>query len=389
MDNLAPNFMLKSSGVKLEEDVTDLVLGVEYEDNDELADLIQVTIDNSLLTLTDSKVFAEGNYLDLWMGYGNDLEYMGRGIIHRWMPVFPENDKPSFTVKAYGIESLFNIEIPEEKSQLRIFLNQRHSQIIEKLCQCLFTDENVKKVFPMASFSVKFDIEDTGAPVDDAIIQGETVWQYILKTARLIGYAFYIEYSIEDDAFIVHFHKTKAKQKEVFTFEYFNGDDSTLLSFEPEFSTQDIATTVEVVSWDRRENRPIITTMKKTEKGVDVRIDRAGKNTTIEKAITSGSKVRVTAFGTSRLIDPKTAFDNEFHVRKYAEKLFREIEENFITGKGKTVGVETLRAKQVHILKGIGERLSGKYYFNSVRHIMKPDNIYYCEFNCRKVLEVF
>jgi hypothetical protein len=72
----------------------------------------------------------------------------------------------------------------------------------------------------------------------------------------------------------------------------------------------------------------------------------------------------------------------------FAYRVFIEKRNSFLTVHGKTVGIETLRAGQVHILSGLGPRLSGEYFFTKVRHKIKPGDRgalpYTCEFEAYK-----
>lgn len=81
-----------------------VVSDVEYDENDCQTNMIKLTVQNVDMTLHDSRLFAEGNSLDLWMGYdGHQPEYMGRAIIVEIEPMFESGSIPSMNITAYDI----------------------------------------------------------------------------------------------------------------------------------------------------------------------------------------------------------------------------------------------------------------------------------------------
>jgi phage protein D len=81
-----------------------IISDVEYDENDCQASMISMTVQNMDMTMHDSRLFAEGNHIDLWMGYdGHQPDYMGRAIITELEPMFESGSIPSLNVKAYDI----------------------------------------------------------------------------------------------------------------------------------------------------------------------------------------------------------------------------------------------------------------------------------------------
>jgi hypothetical protein len=87
-----------------------IINDVTFEEDIESADLISFTVNNPDLTLQDSRLFTEGNNIDLWMGYdGRRAIYMGRAIIVEIEPTFPSSGMPTIRIKAYD-KSYFMME---------------------------------------------------------------------------------------------------------------------------------------------------------------------------------------------------------------------------------------------------------------------------------------
>jgi len=81
-----------------------IVSDVEWEENDCQASMMTLTVQNVDMTMHDSRLFAEGNSIDLWMGYdGMQPDYMGRVIIVEVSPEFPAEAMPTLQVVGYDI----------------------------------------------------------------------------------------------------------------------------------------------------------------------------------------------------------------------------------------------------------------------------------------------
>ena len=81
-----------------------IVSSVEWEENDCQASMMKLTIENIDMRLHDSRMFAEGNSIDLWMGYdGRQPDYMGRAIVTGIEPEFSSDSIPKLNVTGYDI----------------------------------------------------------------------------------------------------------------------------------------------------------------------------------------------------------------------------------------------------------------------------------------------
>jgi len=116
-DDAAPGFDLfisgKNAGASAEffAAVRPLIAGVMFEDDIEMSSVIEIELINQPDTgpgrptdwraVIDSKAFQEGNYIDLFMGYGAKRTFMDRCEIVKWLPDFPEEGPGSVTIRAY------------------------------------------------------------------------------------------------------------------------------------------------------------------------------------------------------------------------------------------------------------------------------------------------
>jgi len=107
---------------------------------------------------------------------------------------------------------------------------------------------------------------------------------------------------------------------------------------------------------------------------------------TAKKSIVSGARVRFTAFGQTITAIADKPFRSKKDAKQFVEQFLRAHERDFLTLEGMVVGLPSLRSRQVHQIKGLGARLDGFYKFTNVKHHMKPDAIYHCEFAGYKLL---
>ena len=363
-EKLAPNFHIKLADQDLPADIAANVLSVEFEDNAFKTDMAKVVIRNAELKLSNHNLFAEGNPLDIWMGYGNNLSYMGRLEIISPGDSFPRDDYPTLTITGYdAMHRMMDNSVDE------VYEKIQDSRIIKKIAQ--------KYNFVTAG-SRESTITETQEPVIRTQNQ-KSDFTFVKEIADELGFEFFVEFDLQIKKNVLYFREPRDRKTRKFEFGYNDGDRTTLLDFFPKISTRGQKTIVEVRYYD------------KNKKEVSAEITRLNsrsipKQSDLGFETKNGAETREQAFGESREVISDKPFSNEISARKFAEKWFKELLESYVQGDGHVIGLETLRAKQVHRFKGIGERLSGDYYFTMVRHVMTADKFYECGFHARKVI---
>jgi len=389
---LTPKYKVVIQGVTPQEDVTSLITSVKYEDNAWIADIIElevnlspnlevdpgVLIGKEFGPLLDSKLFAEGNFIDLYMGYGNDLVFMQRCRIQKWLPDFPEGDQPKLTIKAFGLESELSSEVSDSDKEYKSFSKLSGSQMVERLIQWL-----AKRL----GIGIIAEVESTAGVKTQALEKGKNPMDLIQELCKQYGFDFYIDYDLDRASYVAHFHPRRVQTGPKYVFWYNHGDVTTLLSFNPSFTTSDTITDMEVVAWDKKKEQPIRYRITKKEKGVDVKVvpGLSADDMKIEDAIGNAAETKYSASG-EMVVTINTSFTSLDQVKAFAEAQMKSAGENMITAKGRIIGAEVIRSKQTHLIKGVGTRLSGDYMFDIVRHTMDPEGGYITEFDCRKVM---
>lgn len=330
--------------------------------------------------LTDSKLFAEGNVLDVHMGYGNVLELMGRVEITRWLPNFPQTGVPTLTIK--GMDGRHRML--ENKPVKHHGKKSKHKTIFANV-----TDEEVvRQVADKYGFKT---ISDSLAVAKNRVQKpDEGDLDFLRRLARIHNFILFCQWSYENEAWLLYFVKDRDDVAAQFQFEYrpTSSDRGMLLNVDLDFATTRQSTDVEVIAMDRRVREMEDVVALEREEGERVKLASAAtRDARIQASIVRGARVRFTAFGSVH----ETFTDRPFATRREAEDFvnayLRRREGDFIVARGTMVGLEALRPFQVHRFTGLGERFDGDYQLRNVRHVMKPGSVFKTEFVANRVVD--
>jgi len=406
-DPYAPNFEILVRGGRgaqpfaLDDTVTKYIEEISFEDNADQFDHLTINFTNQIddrgggdiLSLMDSKLFAEGHILEVRMGYGRALRTVGAAQIVKKSPTFPSTGSPSFMLEAYDLLHRAAQRRPKGGVSYKGF---RDSQIASIIGERNGFDIRISDPRSFAG------IRRTVGIFDRVQKKGVSDYVFLKKVAQINGHDLFSRFNPDLKKFSLFFQPgVVKKQKEVFTFVYNEGDVSflnTLLSFDPTLDAFDQGTDFEIFVVKDREvggtkvnfiNQLTLEANRQIKEETERRFTggnpgtRAGKQTPSD----NGIEVAFKAFGRSFRFPAHKRFRNEFDARRAIEQFIKRQKENFITGSGEIKGNEALQSRQIHNLSGVSEQFSGKYYFNQVKHIMSRTNGYKCSFNCRKVID--
>lgn len=449
-DTLAPMFQLKVQGTIVEQDFSKYIQKLEFESAADMADVITITVNNPGLAfdggtegdnvdLTAHKIFQAGNEVELRGGYGRADTFIGRAILAKHLPTFPEDGMPTLIIKGYDKSQLMmDVAGPVQASQENkttlstpkpvdtkddqgtVYVDMKASDVVQKVA---------------AKYGFKTDIDPTTrnlrAATGDGIIQKKGMKDYDLCKilANLNQREFFVDYDPTQKQWVLHWKKYAENDKAELVFQYGAGDKTTLLSFECEYGIRESISTIVVLAWDRDNERWISAAQVEDVEGDNPhyvqgggRMERAkadpseklttsdpnalskkpGKGATktklkkaeaaastknlINKALSSSTQFRLAAAGTAIDIRGDKPFESLQDATDFAIRWFKARKDSFLIGKGRLIGVETLKARQVHRLLGLGPRLSGDWYFVAVNHVFDADGGYTCDFTARKVI---
>jgi phage protein D len=411
--DVAPGFDLIISGrdasasTQLFNAIRPLIASITYEEDEQLASKLEIAVINqpeALLgssvnwdAVIDSKAFAEGNFIDLYLGYGNTTDFVGRTEITEWLPVFPEEGPGQFQIVALDARhkmmegNQFKLkDAAKDRKRKTSYSNMADEQIVKKIAEKYSMSVDVDST--ESKKHTKVSRTAAGTTTKRSVFptrihqSGVTDWQFLLRLAEINRFDLWVDYNPISKKWVLNFKKRLDAGQADFQFNY-NGKDGSLISAEPAFVMTGQTTDVEVLTFDRRNRkleRSVITEATAAE-NVNFRTATPG-NFQAKKTITKGARVRFSAFG--QVIEAFT--DRPFRSRTEAETFvknwLKERERDFLVLRGATVGVETLHPRQIHEFVGMGTRLDGFYRLTQTRQILVPNSLYKTELMGNKVL---
>lgn len=369
-DLLAPRFLLTVEGTRLREDVTAFVREVEYEEQRDHAGSIRLEVLNQNFRFLDDRVFAEGNWLDLWVGYaGKPLHFLNRGVIVAPDPRFPRAGIPTLSVVAHDVSQ--NLMTVGAKDRGRTY-SGTDSDIVRQV----YGEEGIA--------ALTFD---TRTQVTRTRKRGQPRWAFLRRLAQLHGFVIWVRYDPAERTWMGYFGPPDAAdQPSKHRFVYGTGEaDATLLEFHPRSSLTSQSTEVEVSYTDpktRKHHRIRIEVRKKDAERT--RFTAATGRGKLRCEIGNGPSVTLTCLGQREEVVADRQFSSPSEARRWAVAWFAERQDEFVTGEGTLVGSPDVRIGQVHELVGLGPRLSGDWVLTRVTHRLSGSSLYETEFTASK-----
>lgn len=374
VDYLAPRYLISVEGTKLKSDVTAYIDAVRYEEGENVAAKIALDVANPGFALLDSKVFAAGNAIDLWLGYDRrPLKYMNRCFSMKPNPTFPRAGMPKLAVVAHDASR--ELMDAGEKDKGKTYSKKRDSEIAASIFK-------EAKITP--------DVERTRGLKTRVRKKGTPRWKFLRQLARLNGYVVNVRYDVQRKVHVGYFGPATGEDSEYdqFKFSYGTGAaDATLLEFTPDTSLPSQDTKLEVSYTDPKSRKTHKVELEVKRKDAEkTRFAGAAATEKLKKTVSNGPSVRLTVFGQSTEVIVGRPFASRADAKRWAAVWWLRRQEEFSFGRGVLLGVNSLRKGQVHELKGLGSQLSGKWQFTSVVHKVSGTSLYEVEFTATKVV---
>ncbi len=421
-EQIEPNFSLKINNNFVSENVRSLVQSIEYESSDGMADMMKLMINDTFDTsarmpLRDSKLFMPGNTISLFMGYGPKLRHVGSAIIRRLRPQFPSGSAPTIEVVGYTADSQMSDTGPEAIKETKKLkkggIRTKNSKAGRRWIDSKYSDA----VFDRCeAYGFTEDIDVTPEPPTEFIQKANmTDYDFLKGLSNLTGFIFWVDGDSNGD-WTLHF-KDPSKlrqadlQEKTYTFKYGDDDYSTLLNFEPELAIQSAITKLIVQTKDPISGRVLQAKIEEenddspetqvdpgnvktdadlsdhsVDKSLDPRSKLDLKGNGLTGPLTTASDIKLYIEDFSFDIRANRRFRNEAELAAWAAQWFRRNRENFLLSRGSLIGIEDLRARQIHKLAGLGIAWDGQYYFTRVRHLMSASGGYVIDFGARRVV---
>jgi len=408
--DIAPTYELRVNNIPVSAGVRSLIDTLEYESVDGMADLLKIVMKDTVSEdgeriISNAKIFQPGNEVDVWFGYGaggevgsGGLAPVGRGLIRKVRPIFPRQAAPTVEVICYTRDALMMDNAPEPLREKKT----RQSRAAQRSGNVEYKDSKAGHRYANQTFAdaVRLKCEDYSflpdvdatpdAPHEFIHKARMTDYDFVKGLSNLTGYYFWVDYNFAKVGWELHFKNPETyvpDQDKKYTFNWNIGDTSTLLDFEPEMALQDVTTKLVAQVKEPLTGRTLEVKIEDTEDTLVDPIDRSADGSEkLEGPFETASRVKLFIGDFSVEIVTNRRFSDENALALWAQQWFRRQRENFVMSRGHTIGVETLMARQVHTLGGIGIAYDGDYAFNKVRHVFSATSGYECEFNARKIV---
>lgn len=388
---LGPTFHLFVSGKDLgRTDISKFVEKVEYESSDNMIDVAKLTVANPNFLLSAAKVFMPGNELDVWMGYKKSEWNVGRVVLQSPKMTFPLDGMPVLEVTGYTKD----YQLREVRPRTGKTVQQKQGEP-KKPGKVVWVDTTVDEVVTeKAQENLMYpDVDPVSVVPSGGIIHEarSSDFDLIQGLANITGFVFWVDYDVRW-GWTLHFKDPASLpvlQDQAFEFKYNQGDNTTLLHFEPEMLFQGHYTQIRVQGRIRHPLLGIIgweDFLLAEEKDLEPDPAFLGVFEDIEGPLPSAEAVRVFIGDYSFAVMPQVEITSRAALENYVVQWYRRMQEDFIVGTGSTIGEPRLMARQEHVFSGLGAPYDGKYYFSRVHHIQSASDGYKCEFTVRKVL---
>ena len=442
-DDAAPVFKLEIEGTDLGVDLTQHVKSIEFESAVDMADLLRITVDNpgwnvgeALDTLSESnatdlgahKAFQPGNEARLYIGHGSadaPENFIGAAHLSKHIPDFPQTGIPTLEIVGYDRSHLMmNASgkvlsgtpptlaeprpVDDADDQGQSFENTRHSDVVAAIA---------------TQHGFGLDIDATDKAVDVILKKGMSHFELCKGLANLNNRDMWVDYDLTSKKWVLHWKEPNKEDAPGFEFRYGAGNESSLLAFRPEYGLRDTISEAVIHIYDGETQQWVSAIEIEEFEGPDpifragggsqaeaTRVPRARRggagrgpsdrtvararsegrraSTEIDEALENATAFRIAAGGVAiDIVPPGKRFTSAEDAARFLRRWFLARRDSFIIGHGTVVGTESLRARQVHLLTGLGARMSGKWYFTVARHMLREGTPYLCEFTAHKVME--
>jgi phage protein D len=334
--------------------VTDSILSFKYTDAERKTDTVKLTVDNSDLTQFDDPAWRKGGRIRVSWGYPGAMA--------------PERTCIITSVKGFrelSIEANAESVLMNLVTRQRVFEGKKISEIAEQIASEYGYGSDVQHI------DDTMDREEiiTQANLTDA--------QFLRQRASDVGFEFYVDF----DGF--HFHERRLGEPPVRALTYFIDGDQGDFVEDPTIDNDVTARPGRVRTRGRNprtrsditqsadnnsdDNRQTLTHM------VDVIDSETRTTTTVRRRRPPDQSER--RLGSEQTVP--TADANNNTARRRARGRFRRAQQVAVKMKAKIIGDPVLLAKTIVQVRGMGQRLSVKYYLQEVTHDLSPSG-YIC-----------
>jgi phage protein D len=344
---IAPEFQILINGSPLAAAAVADLLSVSVSETTAAAStmalrLVTWNLDRLEMTWIDDDLFAEGNEVEVQMGYVDALETIFVGEITGLEPEFCTDEVPILTVRGYDLRHRL--------------MRGRHTQTFTQM-----KDSDIASQIA-SDMGLTPAVEDTGTTLEYVMQRNQTHWDFLQSRARRLGY----EVVISDKTLLFRPYSNADSQVVTLTRE------NDIIDFYPRLTTMPLVGEVAVRGWNPKDKEAIAGR------------SGTGDENSIMGGSTLGVQTSVDRFGDTQTASVVRPVWSQAEADRIAQGEFQTMALAYISGEGSCVGRTDLRSGTVVQLEGFGDRFSGAYYLTSTTHRYTPQRGYLTYFTVRR-----
>jgi uncharacterized protein len=289
---------------------------------------------------SDSRLFAVGNQVEIWLGYIGDLVKVMLAEITSLEPVFSTGQPPLLMVRGYDLRHRL-----ARGRKTRTFAKMTDSAIASRIA---------------TEAGLRAQTGDTAATLDYVIQSNQSDWEFLRRRARLIGY----EIFVRERTLYFRWPQSAAEPADRLSL----GEDIT--EFSPRLSSLAQDSEVAVRGWSVPEKQAVVATSAAEAPGPG---DRAPGSATARRAFGAATEA-VLGQPAPDLAQADLIAQGQFNTMALA----------YVEGDVVAHGRPQLQAGMVVDISGAGQTFSGPYYVTSVTHTVTPEHGYQTSFTVQR-----
>ncbi len=346
-DTLAPDVAVLINGKKLPEEARADLVAVSVLEDVDATSMFTITLlawdgATQKVKWIDDALFAEGNPVEIKMGYRDKTKSLLVGEITGLEPEFPGHEPPTLTVRGYDKRHRLM-----RKRETKSFVKMKDSEIAQQIA---------------TEAGIRAEVHDTQVTLDYVLQHNQTDLEFLQQRAGKI------DYELAVDGSTLCFRPRPNNHSDVLKLTR----QVELLEFFPRLNTLNQQQEVTVRGWNPKNKQEFVSKTASLD------------SNKLMKGDTSGPARVNKAFGKTGAVSVNVPVASQEEADQMAKSWFARMALNHVFGEGISIGEPDLRAGTVVQIDGLGERFSGLYYVISVEHSYKPTTGYRTAFSVKR-----
>lgn len=335
-------------------DLTDKVTAFEFEDAERKADKLLLKVDNFDLSEFDNPAWRRGNILEFVFGYPGHVSPPRRCVIRRM------KGSQVLTIEAHGLAMVMH-----QVKKSRVWSNMTLAEVARTIAAEYGSDLGVPS--GTTADNIKID-EALDKKVPTRHQASQTDAEFLSSLAKRYGLEFYV------DSQGMHFKRRNMKQAPVRVLNWYFEGNGDILSFEID---NDLT------------RKAGSHTLKGTDPLSKKAINHTADNTTTREGLAPVIEIIDPRDGSAVLqkrVDESVGHSGEtsiHNMRHQAEGNYLQTQHTTVHLNAEIIGDPDVTGKRVVEIRGLGKRLSGKYYVREAVHEISAGKVFTTKFKSK------